>query len=190
MTIMLKVTSYMILNFKTVHGFKITFLFFCRQSDLMSFSALPEHEQQMLKHRCSLPEVQGDATVCLHHKKYYLDVFCSLQRACCNPFSLHVTPRRKSLRTVTLLDANNFNHSGIKAGMKLCPQCRRHQFSLNVPQSMDIPDDKTFVEPTDVRECLDDSFTAIGLSPCKISRVSNRDSVSYIQRKVKQVQDK
>ncbi|XP_060777393.1 uncharacterized protein LOC132886578 [Neoarius graeffei] len=134
--------------------------FYCfRPRQLVSITSLSKDDQMLLKHRCSLQDdVPPDATICLYHKKINLDCYSSLQKNCSNPYGLHARPMKKNLRIISLSQAEAIGKTSVKAGMK-----------------------------EDIKDQLDKCFTAIGLSPCKISRVSPRDKEVYIKRKVEEV---
>ena len=143
----------------------------------------------MLKHRTSLDVLPEDGTICLHHKKYFLEVFPSLQKTCCNPFSLHTQTVRKGLREVTSSMATTINRNTVKVGMKLCTDCRKYKPAEdNIDEFNYQPAE--YVSPVEVRKQLDDTLTSIGLSPCKIAKVSRRDTATYINKKAKQVEEK
>uniref|UniRef100_A0A672ZDH2 Uncharacterized protein n=1 Tax=Sphaeramia orbicularis TaxID=375764 RepID=A0A672ZDH2_9TELE len=93
---------------------------------LIKIETLSTTDQELLMHRCELHSLSEDAVICLHHKCAYLDLYPNLQKKCCNPFNVHDDNRRKSLRTVILVQAQEINKimgsQGVKAGMKLCPQ--------------------------------------------------------------------
>lgn len=69
----------------------------------------------------------------------------------------------------------------------MCIKCRSHK---PIPEDDMQESDTDFVAVENVREHLDQSFTANGLSPCKLPKISSRDKEGYIKRKVKQVEEK
>lgn len=117
----------------------------------------------------------------------YLDLYTSLQRSCCNPYLLHTNLVKKNLRVINIAQAKATGKTSVKAGMKMCIKCRSHK---PIPEDDMQESDTDFVAVENVREHLDQSFTANGLSPCKLPKISSRDKEGYIKRKVKQVEEK
>uniref|UniRef100_A0A673BXU4 Zinc finger MYM-type protein 4-like n=1 Tax=Sphaeramia orbicularis TaxID=375764 RepID=A0A673BXU4_9TELE len=158
-----------------------------RPQKLIKIETLSTTDQELLMHRCELHSLPEDAVICLHHKYAYLDLYPNLQKKCCNPFNFHDDNRRKSLRTVTLVQAQEINQitgsQGVKAGMKLCPQCRKKKTETVIPQEDPSNKESTrtetaatessqdeFIQQEDKEEQLNQSLTGLGVSPCKIRK--------------------
>ena len=163
---------------------------------------MPEGDLEILLHRCDRESLPDEAVICLHHKKLLLDLYTTLQKKCCNPFKLHEDIRRKGLRPVTLSLAKQINQTTgchtVKAGMKLCTACRMKDlgFPSNTQERVEdqeteaMDTDTEYVPHTERVETFNQSMTGLGISPCKLTRISPKDKVSYVTRKVKQVKER
>uniref|UniRef100_A0A672ZDF5 Uncharacterized protein n=1 Tax=Sphaeramia orbicularis TaxID=375764 RepID=A0A672ZDF5_9TELE len=146
---------------------------------LIKIETLSTTDQELLMHRCELHSLSEDAVICLHHKCAYLDLYPNLQKKCCNPFNVHDDNRRKSLRTVILVQAQEINKimgsQGVKAGMKLCPQYPSNKESTGTETAATESSQDEFIPQEDKEEQLNQSLTGLGVSPCKIRKVSSWD---------------
>lgn len=91
-------------------------------------SELPADDSILLLRRCNIADPVPDATVCYHHEQIYLERYIFLQKSCCDPYKVHSSSRRKSLRpmdTETADKVNKLSRSIVHPGQKLCPDCRK-----------------------------------------------------------------
>ena len=170
---------------------------------MVNIEELSAEDQCLLKNRCEIDTFEATSTICLHHKKIYLDLYSSLQKKCCNPFDLHTTTTsvKGGLRTLSIDEANRVNRvqrtSSVHAGMKVCPKCRIKLFSVQDVQSSTSSDTETmettqddFVPEEVAEDQLNESLTSLGVSPCKVSKLKKTDRAPYVKRKLKQMQEK
>ena len=161
---------------------------------LSKVEELTAEDQELLKNRCELQQISSETTICLHHKKVFLDLYVSLQKKCCNPFDLHTSTCKGSLRPLSLAQAQKINsvqgQNHIHAGMKVCPKCRVHLSSMETCSSSETEGVSTqdgYIPEDVAGSKLDEHFTAVGLTPIKAKKLKTQERASYAKRKLKQM---
>ena len=61
-------------------------LSYCKETGLLNFNDFDEDDKELLILRTQLKEI---STICLHHRKVYLEKYVVYQKKCCDPFSYH-----------------------------------------------------------------------------------------------------
>jgi hypothetical protein len=129
-------------------------------------------------------------TVCCCHKKHYLHIFPMMKQntSCCDPLKVHKKLIKKGLvnidqEIVALIQSKTRERK--QPGQKICHHCLQKINNLtdcsdSEPESMAIAD--TLYSNA---ECLNSSFSAVGVSPLK--SVHSERKVSYGKRKIKQM---
>lgn len=167
-------------------------------TEFISVIELSANDLQLLKQRLHLLITDENSyvcgSICMIHKKEYLDWYCFKQKICCDPFNKHPSINRtKSLKTISV------NLSMIKPeilipGKKLCISCHS-SINSSITQT-DLPTagtsagaddtitDPDFTEPTIAIEKLNQSCEILDLSPLKINRHSSKRKLLYMQSKV------
>lgn len=157
---------------------------------------LPTEEQDLLKHRCNLEDLPESFSICLHHKCLLIDLYSTRLKQCCNPYGAHKVPGRKSLRIISIKQANEINgiiggHS-VKAGMKLCPTCRKINIERGEKYKKEhaetnISVDSDYQTKNEVGDKINESLSSMNMSPCKVSKLSRKRRLAYCKRKVKAI---
>jgi hypothetical protein len=160
-----------------------------KKTGLLKTSHLNAESKHLLSARTGL-ELQAleNKQICLPHEKKYITRYSSLQTSCADPWKIHKSTIKKSLRVV---DDSKFAHSlNIKPGQKLCRTCRKRAEESKEKSDAETPDETDNEEPyqcqQDIRDKLNKSFESMGCSPIKTGiHISSKRS--YSSRKVTQI---
>lgn len=179
------------------------------KTSLSNMYELDTSDRQLLCWRSGFAEVDRDCTICLHHKKIFLDRYASSQKQCCDPFGVHPqTKRTGGLREINSEKAKMLERltgKSIKPGQKWCPTCVQKESEVLPFELQDKTDDEEFMPTSDVVCDRDDrlvlsslhapevnslnkNLANAGFSPLKPEAVSRRDIVGYGKRKCREVQ--
>ncbi len=169
---------------------------FSRTQGFIPIDSLSAEDQLLITLRGGF-HTQLDSVLCHHHQVVLLAKYEFLQKYCCNPFKLHQEKVKKGLSPVDIDTANKINEGQtkdslqIKPGQKLCPTCRKELAKREAKSSTDSGDSEPSCElKVKVEtEKVNTSFTAVGISPLKLPRVSKRDLPGYTRRKLTETQD-
>ncbi|MES9880157.1 MAG: hypothetical protein ABW185_04670 [Sedimenticola sp.] len=135
-------------------------------------------------------------TLCLHHEQVYIYKYAFQQKSCCDPRKVHKRSISKHLKILTIQDSkelNSIKHVFVKPGQKLCYNCLK---MLKAAESesqtcmSEIESDTSDIDFTPQpyeEEMLNKSITELGVSPLKVTRVSEQNKLSYGKRKVSQI---
>ena len=166
--------------------------------DLLRFQYRYEIDQQLIKLRTGI--LADIETFCLHYLKYLIDKFESFMRVCCDPFEMHKSTRKRSLRTISIALTREASSIGLTLipGKKLCPTCRGkilrvlqepdecHSHLQSDEDKVDndiVGLDKSF-STEEERGKLSDCLTTIGLSPLKIHSQLSCSKIQQGKRKI------
>ena len=139
-------------------------------------------------------DVNEEHTICMFHEQGYLTKYESRQMKCCDPLKRHKRPVKSNLRIVSCEQAKQIRYN-VKPGQKICTSCRLLVLASagsdagikpETPNLSTTDESETDVALTDA---LDASIQVAGCSPFKINRVSARDKVPYLRRKVKETSE-
>lgn len=166
------------------------------KKDLQCFSNKSDEEKDLI---LLITEIRACDlnTICSHHNYYYLKVFETRERSCCNPSQVHKKSVKKSLRTISLDFAKALNSKGVhvKPGQKLCPQCRNFcEKKVKIDESSESDNDDPTVVLDDAvsrQQSIEDtnkSLDNLGCSPLKLHAISSHSKGSYGKRKLASVQ--
>lgn len=88
---------------------------------------LSDQQILLLKLRCNVKIIK---TLCLGHRRYYLDSYSERQKNCCNPLNLHKR-QHKGIFTINekLHDTIHKNYVKVIEGRKLCVNCKVYIFN-------------------------------------------------------------
>uniref|UniRef100_A0A673A6G4 Uncharacterized protein n=1 Tax=Sphaeramia orbicularis TaxID=375764 RepID=A0A673A6G4_9TELE len=143
-------------------------------------------------HKKTYCRITSSMTVCLHHKKLYLDKYEHLQKSCCNPFSLHAKSVKGALRVVGIITTNDSSSKmgkDIKPHQKLCPKCLAKVKARETDTETKSTEEDPSYEPSeDTFSELNKSITALSCSPLKPAKVSSRDTALYAKRKLSEAE--
>jgi hypothetical protein len=141
-----------------------------KKTGLLETSHLNAESKHLLAARTGL-ELQAleDKQICLRHEKKYITRYSSLQMYCADPWKIHKSTIKKSIRVV---DDLNFAHSlNIKPGQKLYRTCRKRAEESKEKSDAETPFKTDEEEPyqcqQDIRDKLNKSFEIMGCSPIK-----------------------
>jgi len=154
-------------------------------------SDLDDSEKELLLWRSEFQETQREHTVCLHHRRPFLEKYAFLQRECCDPFHIHPQSRRsKSLRQINAKKVRHLRRltgRHIKPGQKWCISCVQKE-SEQVQDVGGEPDEEEYYYPGDVEDredslllssihapnadIVNQSLTGAGFSPLKAETVT------------------
>ena len=119
-------------------------------------------------------------------EKKYISRYSSLQTTCADPWKIHKSTVKKSLRVLNDLDTAQ--SLGIKPGQKLCPTCLKRGKEIKNKcdtESLEETDEDLYESHEDLKEKLDTSFKSLGCSPIKTRNIPSKRS--YCSRKVSQI---
>lgn len=158
-------------------------LTYSRKTVFLLFSDLCESDRHLLLWRAGIPlQPSASDIVCLHHEKRFLSRYESLQKFCCDPFSVRKKHVTKSLRTVNDDLAKLLQ---LKPGQKLflCKTCQERVAEGKDESSSESEEE--YRPEICYAEAMTSSVATSGCSPLKF--VSERDKVGYAKRKVQQM---
>ena len=173
---------------------------------MLEVSDLDEAIRELLCWRCETA-VDKVSTVCLHHKKVFVDRYESSQKQCCDPFDIHpISSKTKSLRPISLAkakDLTSLTGKRIKPGQKICPTCVikeddiKHTSYGTEEEEEFVPSSAAWNRVTRQKlaevnalrmDRMNQHLTDSGFSPLKAHTVSRRDLESYGKRKCAELQ--
>lgn len=147
--------------------------------------------------RSSITLIEGqENTICGHHSYYYLKIFESHQRTCCDPYKIHKKSANKSLRLVSLALAKSLTgrRINIKPGQKFCPTCRNFcgkKTEENVKSGNDKEDPNVEFTPVQIKmqniEDANKTLEDLGCSSLKLHALPSHSKASYGKRKLEKV---
>jgi hypothetical protein len=167
-------------------------------------------DKELLKLRSGCSDLTDEATVCLHHQKYFLVKYSFLQKLCCDPLNLHPNCKRShSLRIINAEKARELTvrtGKSIKPGQKWCPPCVIKDSEVRgtcIDEDAEMADyeytptsaaskEETLALSSVHAEKMDlmnESLAGAGFSPIKPSVISQRDKASYGKRKCSELQE-
>lgn len=166
---------------KTVH---------VRRTGLKHINSMSPENQELLRRRSGI-EFSTSSYICLHHEALLVTKYSFMEKTCCNPFMKENHYKTKSLRIIDINTTDTLNKltkKDIRPGQKLCTTCRLelHDRSQQETESTSSGNEDSDVI-MEVSTSVNTSFGAVGISPLKFQKVSERDCVSYGKRKVQDV---
>lgn len=92
------------------------------EKKLRTYGQFSSRQWTLLKLRSCVADLEN---VCVGHAERYGRLFSVSQKVCCNPLNLHVTARRKQLKTISAAFHDKFNQffPRVIEGQKLCIVC-------------------------------------------------------------------
>lgn len=170
---------------------------YTRKCGLIPINSLDKELVELLFLRAGInagTTIEGQ-TICYHHQQILLEKYEFLQKNCCDPFSAHKKTVSGSLRVIDMATSQFLTRKTgqhVIPGQKYCPSCRKQTNSLALEScesdrcESDMDDDTSpdYNPPSDPK--LNSTFIELGISPLKVSRVGERDKVSYGKRKLEQ----
>ena len=142
-------------------------------------------------------ELEGNPTICHRHKEKFILNYCSNNKKCCDPYKKHKKAVRTSLKAITLGLAKRTNGLNIHLipGQKMCPGCRvtifkglemiAHETSTSDP----FDDFQQEYDESESKIALNDSLLEMEISPVKAHSLAPHSRVSYVKRKMKQIDE-
>ena len=142
-------------------------------------------------------ELEGNPTICHRHKEKFILNYCSNNKKCCDPYKKHKKAARTSLKAVTLGLAKRTNGLNIHLipGQKICPGHRvtifkglemiAHETSTSDP----FDDFQQEYDESESKIALTDSLLEMEISPVKAHSLAPHSRVSYVKRKMKQIDE-
>lgn len=147
------------------------------------------------------------STICIHHKKYFLDHYSNYETKCCDPYSFHkkiITTQLRVLSYENCKEFNNISDITLIPGKKICSNCLK--LVMNIINEAKTPESQTtsegglssqaestgsvFTTGSQSQKRLSDVLEILDMPPLKLQKLSEERKLTVGARLVSEIHEK